>query len=123
MSIRILFLYITVASLSVYAFKDWFKSLCGLILLMAVMGHEDMPRSMLGINGLNTWNMLFGIIIVACLLSRHRECLVWDMPSYINILLLLYLGVVLVGVLRAIFDRSHIDQSWAFSDGSYRWRT
>jgi hypothetical protein len=35
MSIRITALYIVVTGLSIHAWKDWFKSLCGLILLMA----------------------------------------------------------------------------------------
>ena len=45
MSIRITVLYLVVAGLSIYAWKDWFKSLCGLILLMAVIEHEDMPAA------------------------------------------------------------------------------
>jgi len=109
MSIRITALYIVVAGLAIYAWKDWFKSLCGLILLMAVIEHEDMPKSMFGIQGFNTWNILFLGIFLAWLASRRREGLMWDMPRHISVLLLMYLGVILVGVLRAVFDRSHIE--------------
>jgi len=108
MSIRITALYIFVAILLVYAWKDWFKSLCGLILLMAVIEHEDMPKSILGIQGLNTWNVLFFGIFLAWLASRRREGIVWDMPRHIIVLLLMYLAVVVVGVLRAVLDRSYI---------------
>ena len=59
MSIRITALYIVVIALACYAWKDWFKSLCGLILMMAIFEHEDMPRTMFGIPGLNMWNVLF----------------------------------------------------------------
>ncbi len=47
MSIRVAILTFVVAGLAIYAWRDWFKSLCGLILLMAVMEHPDMPKSIL----------------------------------------------------------------------------
>jgi O-antigen ligase len=108
MSIRLTALYIYVVVLLVYAWKDWFKSLCGLILLMAVIEHEDMPKTMFGIQGLNVWNVLFVGISLAWLAGRRREGLTWDMPRRINVLLLMYLAVILVGVLRAVLDRSNI---------------
>ena len=108
MSIRLTALYIFVAFLVIYAWKDWFKSLCGLIFLMGVIEHEDMPKSIFGIQGLNTWNVLFVVIFFAWLISRHREKPKWDMPRHINILLLLYLGVIVVGFFRALFDRGYL---------------
>ena len=33
------------------AFRDWYKSLCGLILLMAIIEHPDVPKAMLGVVG------------------------------------------------------------------------
>lgn len=108
MSIRITAAYLFVAFLSIYAWKDWFKSLCGLILMMAVIHHEDMPTNMFGIQGFNLWNILFASIFMAWLATRRREGLQWDMPRHISILLLLYLGVIVVGFLRAVLDRSHI---------------
>ena len=90
-------------------------SLCGLILMMAVIHHEDMPTNVLGIQGFNLWNVLFVAIFLAWLASRHREGLLWDMPRYVSVLLLMYLGVILVGFLRAVMDRSHIE-SYPFTD-------
>ncbi|MEA3225019.1 MAG: hypothetical protein U9Q07_03650, partial [Planctomycetota bacterium] len=84
-------------------------SLCGLILMMAVIHYENMPSSMYGIHGFNPWNFLFVMTFMAWLASRRREGLTWDMPRHIVVLLLMYLGVILVGVLRAIFDRSYIE--------------
>lgn len=109
MSIRLTSLYIVVAILLAYAWKDWFKSICGLILLMAIMHHEDMPHEMFGIQGLNVWNILFLGIFLAWVASRRREGLTWDMPWHINVLLLMYLGVILVGFLRALLDRSYTE--------------
>ena len=109
MSIRITALYLVVAGLSIYAWKDWFKSLCGLIVLMGVIEHEDMPKSMLGIQGLNLWNVLFLMILLAWMATRRRDNLTWDMPRHVNVLLLLYLGVIVLGFLRAVADRSYLD--------------
>jgi len=106
---RVYALYILVAFLVVYAWRDWFKSLCGLILLMAVIEHEDMPKSIFGIQGFNPWNILLLGIVLAWLASRRREKLRWDMPRSLNVLLLLYLATIVIGFLRAVFDRSHIE--------------
>jgi len=108
---RVYALYIVVAFLVIYAWKDWFKCLCALILMMAFMEHEDMPKSMFGIQGFNMWNVLFMGVFVAWLASRRREGLKWDMPRHMNVLLLLYLGVIVIGFLRAVFDRSHIERT------------
>ncbi len=109
MSIRVSALYLLVAFLSIYAYRDWFKSLCGLILLMAVIQHPDMPRNIMGIQGLNPWNILFANVLLGWLISRGREGLVWDMPRSINVLLVLYLVVLLVAFCRMFIDRTHIE--------------
>ena len=109
MSIRLLALYIMVAGVSAYAWKDWFKSLCGLILVMAIIHHEDMPTNMFGIQGFNVWNIMFLSISVAWVANRPREGSTWDLPRHVSVLLLLYLGVIVVGFLRAVLDRSHLE--------------
>ena len=102
--IRLTLLYLLISGLAVYAWKDWYKSLCGLVLLMAVIEHPEMPKSMLGIQGLNPWNILLFIIVIAWASNRRREGLYWDMPRHINILLLLYLSIIIIGFLRMISD-------------------
>jgi O-antigen ligase len=102
-------LWTLVAILTVYAWRDWFKSLCGLILLMAVIEQPDMPKSIMGIQGLNPWNILMVSVVLSWAVSRRREGLVWDMPRPIAVLLLLYLGVVLAGFARLMADRSHLE--------------
>ena len=109
MSLRVLAVYVIVVSLSVYAWKDWFKSLCGLIVLVAVVEYRGMPRGVLGIQGLNPWNVLFLSTFLAWAASRSARGLTWDMPRGLSICLLLYLGVILFGFLRALFDRSYIE--------------
>jgi len=108
MSIRLLVLYTCAAGLSVYAWKDWFKSLCGLILMMAVLENKNVPTAVMGIPGLNMWNVLFVMIVLAWAVNRRRDGLVWNMPRHMKVLLLLYLGVVVVGVVHAVLDPGYM---------------
>lgn len=106
--IRLTVLLAAVGGLSLYAWRDWFVSLCGLVLLMAIIEHEDMPKNVMGIQGLNTWNFLFVFILIAWAITRCRRGLQWDLPRNIVILLLLYIGVILAGVGRAILDHQNL---------------
>ena len=99
---RVYALYLVVAFLSAYAFRHWYRSLCGLILLMAVIEHPDMPKSILGIQGFNPWNILMLSITMGWLINRRREALVWDMPPHLNVMLLLYLVIIVVGFMRLV---------------------
>lgn len=108
MSIRLLALYFLVAGLSIYAWKDWFKGLCGLILLTTVIGRPEFRENFAGIQGLNIWNILFADVFLAWLMNRRREGLSWDMPATINVFLLLWLSVILIGWGRMMVDREHL---------------
>ena len=110
MSIRITVLTVLLIALGLYAWRDWFVALCGLILMMALIEHPDMPKGIMDIQGLNPWNMLMADVGLAWFVSRRREGLHWDMPRYVNVLLLLYLGVVLVGFMRMMDDRKGLEQ-------------
>lgn len=72
--------------------------------MMAVIEHPDMPKGMLGIQGLNPWNILLAVIVIAWFFSRKREGLVWDLPRSISILLALYMLVILISFFRMLID-------------------
>ncbi len=84
---------------------------------MAVIEHPDFPKSMLGIQGLNVWNLLLFVVLVAWALQRKKEGLKWDMPRHINVFLLLYLLIIFVGFLRMIFDLDGIIEYAAITRG------
>lgn len=98
--IRLTLISVYVAALSAYAFKDWYRSLCGLILLMGVIQHPDVPKTILGVPGLNPWNLLLLFVVVGWLASRGREGLCWDLPASVSLPLLLYACVAVVSTLR-----------------------
>jgi O-antigen ligase len=105
---RIYALWLVVLALSVYAWKDWYKSLCGLIVLMAVLEHKDMPRTIFDVPGLNPWNLVFFIVLLAWMSQRNRERLRWDIPRGPAVLLLMGFGVLLFGFARLVSDRQNL---------------
>jgi hypothetical protein len=107
---RLFALGLVVVGLSIYAWRDWYKSLCVLIIMMAVLEHPDMPRTIFNIPGLNPWNLLFFIILIAWIFQRKRERLRSDMPRVPAALLLLGLGILLLGFARLIADRQSLGQ-------------
>lgn len=109
--IRLSLLYLFVAVVAMDAWRNWFRALCWLVLMMAVVEHPDMPKSILGIPGFNPWNLLFLNVLAAWLLSRRRERLTWDVPLHVSLILLLYWAVVFVGFLRMMADRDLLADS------------
>lgn len=108
--IRLTLLWLVILGILGYSWKDWYRGLCGLIVLMAVIEHPDMPKSILGIPGLNPWNLLLFNILLAWASQRPKEGLKFDLPRHITILLLLYLVMVLVGFARIIGDTSILER-------------
>jgi O-antigen ligase len=101
---RTLVLWFLVVGLGVYAWRDWFKALCGLILLMAVIEHPDMPNSVFGIQGLNPWNLLLLDILLAWSFLRRNDPPAPAMPGHVKTMLFLFLLVIVSGFFRMIGD-------------------
>ena len=114
--IRVILLWLFIGYLGITAWNNWYRSLCGLILLLAVIEHPDMPKNIFGIQGLNPWNTLLLVVVIAWFKQRSDEHLQWDMPSMINGLLVSYTLVVLVSFLRMIADFSGYE-GWMLSRG------
>jgi len=107
--IRTTLLLTYVVVLILYARRDWFVSLCGAILLMAVVQHPDMPRNVGGIQGFNPWNAVMLSVLVSWLWQRKKRGLVWDAPRSVVWTLSLYGAVVIVAFGRMIFDPTNLD--------------
>jgi O-antigen ligase len=113
--IRTTLLWMLVAFLAAYSWRDWYKSLCGLILLMAVVEHPDFPKSVMGVQGMNPWNILLAVITLAWAASRGREGLKWDMPPRFRNLLIVYFTIIVIAFLRLIADtEAMVDAAEAF---------
>lgn len=111
MPIRVIVIYVAVLSLVILAWRDWFKSLCGLIVMAGVLEHSDMPKNIMGIQGLNLWNVLLVVIVMSFLMTRLRERLTLDVPRHIRVLLVGYLIVFLLAFFRMIFDRDVLTEA------------
>jgi O-antigen ligase len=109
--IRLTILWIVVSAVAIYTWRDWFKGLCGLILLVAVLEMPDVPRTMFGIEGLNFFNILLLNVVSAWLIARHKENLKNDLPVHIAALLAIYLGIILVGFYRMYKDPAFMTET------------
>jgi O-Antigen ligase len=92
--------FLFVAFFSVYAFKDWYKSLCALILLTAFVRHESMPQQLMGITGLSPWNVLLFCVLIGFVASGDGRSRTWQIPPVIKRLLYFYAAVILISAIR-----------------------
>ena len=104
MSIRLIVCFLFVVGFSLYAYRNWFRSLCAAVLLMAFLEHPDMPRAIFGIPGVNLWNVLMANVVLAWMIQRSREGLYWDLPRSVKIALALYTTVVVTAFLRCLIN-------------------
>jgi O-antigen ligase len=101
---RVYLAYLLTAFLAAYAWRDWFPAAAGLVLLMAGINHPDMPHEVLGVPGLNLWNVLLLATLPAWLAARRREGLTWDLPPPGTVLLLVYAAIICVSFVRLVLD-------------------
>lgn len=115
MSIRVLACLVFVVGFSVFAWRNWFVSLCAAIVLMAVMEHPDMPNNIAGIQGLNLWNVLMLSVVAAWVSNRRQAGGAWDLPRQVGHLLIAYLAVVVLAGLRLLVDRQGYEADYPFT--------
>ena len=106
--IRYTLLWLFVFGLIRYAWKDWCKALAILIVLLAVLERPDMPKQMFGIQGLNPFNLTLAGILAAWVGSRGREKYSWDLPRWLTVLFVCYVGIMLISTARLLADPSYL---------------
>ena len=102
--IRLTVLWLVVGGVAVVSWWDWFKGLCGLVVLIGILEYPDVPKSMFGVPGLNFFNLLLLNLIFAWYVGRARERLTWDLPEYLGWMLFAYVVVIFIGFYRMLMD-------------------
>ncbi len=105
-----------VIGFALYAWRNWFVSLCALMVLMAFLENRDTPHSLWGIQGLNPWNFVMFNVLASWWRHRRQEGLVWDMPRYFVVLSLCYCFVVLWSFSRLLGDYQSLEVANKFSE-------
>lgn len=103
---RLLAVYALISGFMLYAWRNWFVSLCVLILFSAVAEHEDMPRSLLEIRGLSPWNGLCAMVFLAWIVDKLRTNRPLGVPKQLKVLMPIYLIIMVVAVARGLLDLS-----------------
>ncbi|MGE3182087.1 MAG: O-antigen ligase domain-containing protein, partial [Phycisphaerae bacterium] len=71
--IRLSLLWLFIAAICITTWRDRFLALCGLILLSVLSQHPDMPTNIMGIPGLNPWNICFFVIVLSWFTQSHVQ--------------------------------------------------
>ncbi len=121
--IRETLLWLFISFIAVSAWKDWYKGVCGLIFLMAVLEHPDMPHTIMGLNGLNPWNILLLITLASWFISKKKEDLHWDIPKGVNVLLFLQLAIFILGFTKILLDKSGLEEMRILHDYGLNYET
>lgn len=108
--IRMTILYTIIGFCCIYSFRDWYKALCALIMLMAFVEHPDMPKSIMGIQGLSVWNVLLLFVCIGCALKWKDEGLKWDMPRNVTVMVSLFVCMVVIAYARFIVDLEGMEE-------------
>lgn len=106
--IRYTLLTLFMVGLVTYSFKDWFRSLCALVVLVGVLERPDMPASMFGIAGLNPFSIGLMGVFLGWLVSGEPQRFSWDAPRWFTTLFLAFIGVILIGFLRLFANPSNL---------------
>jgi O-antigen ligase len=105
---RVYVLMLMILFLAFYAFRDWFIPLCGLIVLSAIMKHDDVPRTILGIQGANPWNFLFVFVLLGWAVDRYKRGITWDVTRPMAALVISYAAVIAFAFARGAADVGRI---------------
>lgn len=112
---RVVACFFFVIFFSCYAYKRWFVSLCAAIVLMAVLEHPDMPRSIGGIQGFNLWNILIFNIVLAWWLDKKKHQREFDAPKSINVRMWLFVGLIMLSTTRLLLAPGILGKEESFA--------
>lgn len=108
---RVYVLWILVAGLMIAAWHSRLVPVFGLILLSVVMQRRDFPSYLMGINGLNPWNLLLLASLFAVVIRHKGSGRSLDLPWRPAVLLLTFLVLIAVAYLRAVSDLDSIPET------------
>jgi O-antigen ligase len=105
MPLRVIVCFAAIIVLAILSWRrSWFIGACGAMVLMSLVEHPEMPRTMFGIPGFSPWNFLIINVVFAWLNQRRYEDLVWDMPRNISVLLFFFIGTIFFSLVRLLIN-------------------
>ena len=90
-----------------YALKNWYRALCLLIPLLAVIERPDMPRSLFDIPGANLYNLSLFFVLAGWFFQRKVEP-ASELPKKLMLLVSFYLLLSLFAFVRMLLDMDGI---------------
>lgn len=123
--IRLTLLNLLILALLLVAVRRWYWALCGLLFMTVLTQHPSMPTRMLGIQGLNPWNVTLIVVAYFWLVNRRGEPAVRATPLPLAALFGAYVVMVIATTLTGVFSEqtlrwTQIERSttvWLLTDG------
>ncbi|RZV34378.1 MAG: O-antigen ligase domain-containing protein [Chromatiales bacterium] len=112
--IRYSLLFIAMIVVAAMASRNWYRGLCFMLPLLAVLERPDMPREMLGIGGVNPFNIMLGFVLVCWFVQRRRDGSRWQADPKISRLLVVYMLILAVSTFRAFLDLGSLNGAYAY---------
>ncbi len=106
--IRYTLLSLFIAFFSLYAFKNWFRGLLGLIFLVSLMERPDMPEAMFGINGVSPYNFLLLCILIGFATNAKQELAEWRISRPILRMMLVMLALFFLSFFRMLLEPGYL---------------
>jgi len=106
------------AAVILYAFRDWFVSLCALIVFTALTDYPGLPNP-LETKGINHWSVMLAAVTLAWALDRLIRPRSWSIPRGWIVALGMYLLVELIGVARLCVNLDAFKERAAILNPAY----
>lgn len=107
---RVYLIWFVVVFMSFFAWRDWYKGVAGLTVLMAIVERPDFPKAVAGISGFNPWNMLFLVVLASWFFNKAKEVDIVNLPKNVRFYLAWYFVVVVISVIRELGDYGAINE-------------
>lgn len=92
----------------IYAWRNWFVGVLGLLVLSVVMQRQEFPSYLVGIPGMNPFNLLLLSTVAAWAIHLKGQGRGIDMPQSVKLWFILVLIVLFVTYFRAVIDLKSI---------------
>lgn len=98
---RTLLIWLIVFYICMFAWKDWYKALCLVVIFAAINERPDIPKTLLGVPGLSPFNIMIASVGFAWLSAKAKE-VKFTYPSSIRFYYLWMFVLIIVPTIRLI---------------------
>lgn len=116
--VRTAILILVLGIVVVLGFRDWFWSLCALIVMTAMSEQHNFRDNIMDITGAKPWNILMGIVLVQWMMQRSLNRGLPVLPTHVKVMVWTFLGCVVWGTIICLLDWAELGSNPRYTYGS-----